>query len=343
MASGTSSANFLGAGLNPAMGANRSAKVFDVAMKRLATNFSTTKTYTLDFQKNTGAYIPIYSSGSPQPASVTYDYQKHAMQSVSMLDQKQYSIQRVTSGFELSERTEMQFTKASLGDPMARAANWITEGYRLHRENQFIGILVYAATGRTASAPVTPTGQLPFLDLLTADLQPLFSSTGHTYLGSPTVLNINMPSSILTPAHDTVKDVNVAFGSMTTDTGVRLRSEIKEIWTSLDQKTDWDEVLKNITDVNLTNSATKNPSVDFVGVRREAVMMNLLPNQTSIFCSTLADEDPQMYRIVFVKMTDIEITRNMDGDRRVKSVWADSYERIMAPFRGEGFYCSYNA
>ena len=170
----------------------------------------------------------------------------------------------------------------------------------------------------------------------------VFSSAGHTYLGS-NVTNINMPSSILTASHDTVKDVNVAFGSMTTDTGVRLRSEIKEIWCSLDQKTDWDEVLKNITDVNLTNSATKNPSVDFVGVKREAVMMNLLPNQTSIFNSTLCDEDPQMYRIVFVKMTDIEITRNMDGDRRVKSVWADSYERIMSPFRGEGLYCSYNA
>lgn len=342
MASGTSSANFLGAGLNPAMGGVRSSQVFDVAMKRLATTFSTTKTYALDFAKNVGQFIPLYSSGSPQPAAVTYDYQKQAMQTVSMLDQKQYSIQRVTSGFELSERTEMQFNKASLGDPMARAAKWITEGYRLHRENQFIGILTYAATGRTTSAPVGPTDQLPFLDLYTADGQPLFSSSGHTYLGAGGVLNINMPSSVLTPSHDTIKDVDVAFGSMTTDTGVRLASKVKEVWCSIDQETDWDEVLKNITDVNLTNSATKNPSVDFVGVKRQAVMMNLLPNQTSIFNSSLCDEDPQMYKIVFVKMTDIMIDRDVDKRRRVKAVLADSYERIMAPFRGEGMYCSYN-
>lgn len=332
MAAGVGSSSQVLFATNPGLaGASKVAKMFRAIEQRLETHYARELSHTMQMAENNGRYMFVFGEGSPNPASIVPELSKHTMQSIEMLDQKRYDIQRVVTGYQISYQTYKQWVTSVMGDPLTRASSYCTEAIRLHEENYFIGILVYAWSTRTVPTNFTN------LDTTCSDGVKLFTTAGHTWAGVGGIANINIPGALVTPSVDAVRDVDVAFGRFQTDKGVYMDNWASKLLCSRDYFALWQEQCKNVDNPNTANRAT-NPLNFVKKFKREAVLVNQLPNQHTFFESSLCESDPAFYRIARVVMGDMITKRKYDEDREAHSYLVSIYERMMCPYRGEGYY-----
>lgn len=337
MAAGVGSSSQVLFATNPGLaGATKVSKMFRAIEQRLETHYARELTFHMPMTRNSGRYMFIFGEGSPNPANIVPEMSKHTMNSVEMLAQKRYDIQRVVTGYQISYQTYQQWVTSVMGDPLTKAASYCEEAIRLHEENYFVGMLVYAWSTRTVPTNFTN------LDTTCSDGVKLFTTAGHTWAGAAGIANINIPASNITPSVDGIRDVDVAFGRFQTDKGSYMDNWAADIVTGRDYLALWMEQVKNQDNPNTANRAV-NPVKWVPKFTRTVHLVNQLPNQHTFFRSTLCTSSPEFYNIARVTLGDTITKRVYDEDRECHQYFVSMYMRIMCAYRGEGWFAGLSA
>lgn len=321
---------------DPALGGGaKQLKMVELVNDIIGKNWTNPLVHERKLTMHTGSYQTVRMKGTPSPASQTPEMVKHTLNSFNLLDEKKFNALRFTSAFYLSWQEWAQAVQSPEVDLARDYTKKNAESIVRLEENSLL--IMYAYAYQTRTLPSSDN----YVDINTADRtgttpNPLFCppANPHTYIG--VAAQPNMPAANIVPSQQALIDINTSVSQFKDDKGFSLRAKPRRLISSSDWGALWQRELNN---EKTPDSADNADNINkYLGYKREVVIVEDLPLQTTIIETSLCDEKPETYKIQRTRLTDDIVSMEFEKDLECWKYLISTYQRTQAPTGWAGYF-----